>query len=96
MATFYVLPSREVFGQRFGELLTSLFPGTHYAHWDWPDLAESVAGLVEGQGDAHLIYREDLDDNIDVKGALRRDFGAQETDEVVVLSIDDVPVSLAV
>jgi hypothetical protein len=83
MATFYVLPSRPQFGQRFGELLTALFPGARYTAWDWPDLAESAAGLVEAQADARIVYREDLDERLSVKDALVRDFGAGLDDEII-------------
>lgn len=83
MATFYVLPSRNLFGQRFGELFGSLFPGTQYSPWDWPELAESLAGLVEGHADAHLVYREDLDEQISVKDALLQHFGADVDDEII-------------
>src|SRR5437870_1951240 len=54
MAIFYVLPSRHILGQRFSEVLTSLFPYARNTSWDWPDLAESIAGLVEAQGGAHV------------------------------------------
>lgn len=83
MATFYVLPSRHLLGQRFSEILTSVFPGAAFAKWDWPDLSESLAALVEGTGNAHVIYREDLDDGLSVKDALMRDFGAALEDEIV-------------
>jgi hypothetical protein len=83
MATFYVLPSRHLLGERFGELLTSLFPDMHYTPWDWPDLAESLAGLVEAQADAHVVYREDMDEKLSAKDALLRDFGAALEDEFI-------------
>jgi len=83
MATFYVLPSRHLLGQRFSELLTSLFPGTQYSPWDWPDLAESLAGQVEAQGNGHVVYREDLDDRLSVKDSLLRHFGAALDDEII-------------
>ncbi|MSQ94076.1 MAG: hypothetical protein EXR98_05915 [Gemmataceae bacterium] len=83
MATFYVLPSRQLLGRRFGELLTSLFPGTHFAYSDWPDLAEAIGALVEGQADAHVVYREDFDEALDVKDALLREFGAALEDEII-------------
>ena len=83
MATFYVLPSRHQLGQRFGELLTSLFPGVRYTPWDWPDLAESLAGFVEAQGDAHVVYREDVDDRLSVRDALMRHFGADLHDQII-------------
>ena len=80
MATFYVLPSRHQLGQRFGELLTALFPGTH---WDRPDLAEALAALIDSQGDAHVVYREDLDERMSVKDSLLRHFGAELNDEII-------------
>jgi hypothetical protein len=83
MATFYVLPSRHLFGQRFSELLASLFPGTSHTPWDWPDLAESLAALVEVQGSAHIVYREDLDEHLSVKDSLIRHFGAALDDEII-------------
>jgi hypothetical protein len=87
MATFYVLPSRHHLGQRIGDLLTSLFPGARVTHWDWPDLAESLGALVESQGDAHVVYREDIDEQLSVKDALLRDFGAALDDEIFALAM---------
>ncbi|MBI2806304.1 MAG: hypothetical protein HYX68_15095 [Planctomycetes bacterium] len=83
MATFYVLPSRHLLGQRFGEMLSSLFPGTDFTQWEWPDLAEALAAIVQEQADAHLIYHEELDDTLSVKDALMRDFGAGIDDEII-------------
>ncbi len=83
MATFYVLPSRHQLGQRIGEVLTSLFPGTQYSPWDWPDLAEGLAALAEAQGDAHVVYREELDEQLSVKDSLVRHFGAEIDDEII-------------
>jgi hypothetical protein len=83
MATFYVLPSRHHLGERFSEMLTSMFPGVKYTLWDWPDLAESLAGFIDGQGDAHVVYREDIDDRLSVRDALIRHFGADLSDQIV-------------
>jgi hypothetical protein len=83
MAKFYVLPSRSLFGQRFGELFSSLFPGTQYSAWDWPDLAEALAGMVEAQAGAVVVYREDLDESLSVKDALLRHFGAALDDDII-------------
>ena len=83
MATFYVLPSRHLLGQRYSELLTSLFPGVRHTPWDWPDLAESLAALVESQCDAHVVYREDLDEKLSVRDSLIRHFGADLSDAIV-------------
>ena len=83
MATFYVLPSRHLLGQRFGELLTSMFPGVRATPWDWPDLAESLTALIEGYADAHVVYREDLDERLSVRDGLMRHFGAELHDPIV-------------
>jgi hypothetical protein len=83
MATFYVLPSRREFGQRFGDLLASMFPGIRHAAWDGPDLAESLAGLVEAQPEVHVVYREDLDERLSLKDELALHFGASLDDAIV-------------
>lgn len=83
MATFYVLPSRHLLGQRFSEMLTAIFPDARYTPWDWPDLAESLAEIAEGQGTAFVVYREDLDERLSVKDALMRSFGAAIDDDIV-------------
>jgi hypothetical protein len=83
MATFYILPSRSLFGQRMGEVFSSLFPGTQYTPWDWPDLAESLAGMIEAQAGAVVVYREDLDETLSVKDALLAHFGAELDDDII-------------
>ena len=81
--TFYVLPARHLVGQRFGEILAAMFPDTKPTPWDWPDLAATLANVVEGQGDAYVVYREDLDERLSVKDALVRHFGAALDDDIV-------------
>ena len=83
MATFYVLPSRHLLGQRYCEILTSLFPDVRFTPWDWPDLAEALAAVVEAQGDACVVYREDMAEHLSVKEALLREFGATLADEII-------------
>jgi hypothetical protein len=83
MATFYVLPSRHQLGQRFGEFLQALFPRTPYTPWDWPDLADALARLVEAQGDAYVVHREDLDETLSVRDSLLRQFGAALDDAII-------------
>lgn len=83
MATFYVLPSRHLLGQRFGELLTSLFPGALSTPGDRPDLAEALAALVEARADAHVVYHEDLDEELSVKDSLLQHCGAALDDEII-------------
>ena len=82
MATFYVMPSRHLVGQRYADLLTSLFPGTHFPAWDWTDLAESLAATIAGQG-MYVVHREELDDELSVRDALLRDFGAGLDDDII-------------
>ena len=83
MATFYVFTSRQLLGQRFSEMLGCLFPEISETPWDWPELAESLAGQVERRGDAFVVYREDLDERVSVKDALVAQFGAALDDEIV-------------
>jgi hypothetical protein len=83
MATFYVLPSRQLLGQRFSDMLIAIFPDAKSTPRDRPDLAAALASIVEGQGDAFVVFREDLDDQVSVKDALVRDFGAALDDDIV-------------
>ena len=83
MATFYVLPSRHQVGQRFGEFLHAMFAGAPYSSWDWPDLADSLASLVEAPGDVFVVYREDLDETISVRDSLLQQFGAALNDDII-------------
>jgi len=83
MATFYVLPSRHLLGQRYGEILTSLFPDLRLTPWDWPELAESLAAVIEAQGEACVVYREDMAEHLSVKESLLREFGATLEDEII-------------
>ena len=96
MATFYLLPSRPLLGQRFGELLSSLFPGLNWGCGDWPDLAEALGANANRQ-DIFVIYREDLPDESPVSDSLTRDFGAEDGDAVVEVhagaSLHDLTVS---
>jgi hypothetical protein len=85
MATFYVLSSRHVLGQRFGEMLSALFPGERTTSWDWRELAELLAALVEERTGAFIVYREDLDDKRTVKDALQDHFGATADDQIVMV-----------
>jgi hypothetical protein len=87
MAIFYVLSSRDVLGQRFGEMLSGLFPGVRSTPWDWPELAELLAALVEERTDAFIVYREDLDEKRSVKDCLQRDFGATSDDEITEVDV---------
>lgn len=83
MATFFVFSSRHVLGHRFADMLGVLLPGFRSTPWDWPELAESLAAVVEHQADAFVVYREDLNDARSVKEALQHDFGAEAGDLVI-------------
>ena len=83
MATFYILPSRQILGQRFGDMLTALFPNSRFPLAECPDLADLLAGLVEGRGAAYVVYREDLDETVGVRDSLLRHFGAELSDEII-------------
>jgi hypothetical protein len=87
MATFYVLPSRLQVGQRFGEFLRAMFAGAPYSSWDWPDLADSLARLVEAPGEVFVVYREDLDEAISVRDSLLQQFGAAHDDDIIEIEI---------
>ena len=82
MATFYVLPARHDLGERFGELLSTLFPGTSFDEAQSADLAETLAAVVEGLNNACVVYREDLDETDGVRAALMRNFGADLGDDI--------------
>jgi hypothetical protein len=86
MATFYVLPSRHLLGQRFAGMLTSLFPGLRHAACDWPELAEMLSAMIEERSDALIIFREDLHEQSSTREELIRDFGAELHDAVVEIS----------
>ncbi len=83
MATFYVLPSRQQLGQRYGELLNSLFPDAQHESHEWLDLADEIASQIERRGDAHVVYREDLDEERSVKDSLVSQFGAALDDTII-------------
>ncbi len=91
MATFFVLPSRHLLGQRFSDLLAALFPGTQCSPWDWPDLAEALAAMITRGGNAYVVYREELDERLSVKEALMRHFGAAFDDEIIEVKIGVAP-----
>ena len=83
MATFYLLPSRPLVGQRMAEFLTTVFPGLPWARGDWCELAETLGLTAMTQPDVYVVYREDLADGVPVEETLGLDFGAEPGDEVV-------------
>jgi hypothetical protein len=87
MATFYLLPARARLGQRFAELLAGLFPGTSWPGEDWHDLGEALGSAAVGQGEAYVIYAEDLPEGDNLEAALMFYFGAEPGDEVVEVQV---------
>ena len=83
MSTFYVLPSRPQLGERFAELLSSLFPGTVWARADWPDLAEALGAAAMCQPELYVVYAEDLPADLSIEDGLIYAFGAEPGDQVI-------------
>ena len=86
MATFYVLPSRHLVGQRFGDFLGSMFPGLRWPKADHPELAEAMSMAALGYPDTFVVFREDIAEE-DIEASLLRDFGANAGDWVVEVHI---------
>jgi hypothetical protein len=89
MATFYVLPARQDLGQRFGDLLSALFPGTSYPEGQLADLAETLGTVVEANRNVCVVFREDLDEEQGVRAALMRHFGAELSDDIVEIHLGE-------
>lgn len=87
MAKFYVFPSRHLLGQRFSTVLSAFFPEEHHTAWDWPDLAESLAALIEARGDAFVVYKEDLDEGLSIVDALGLYCGATAEDDIIEMRL---------
>jgi hypothetical protein len=83
MSTFYVLPARPQLGQRFAELLTTLFPGTLWEPADWPDLGEALGAAAMCQPDLYIVYSEDLPADLSLEDGLIYAFGAEPGDQVI-------------
>ncbi len=87
MSTFYLLPARAHLGQRFAELLSGLFPGTSWPHEDWHDLGEALGAAAVGQGEAFVVYAEDLPADEPLENALMFHFGAEPGDQVIEVRV---------
>ena len=83
MATFYLLPSRPVVGERFATVLRAWLPGLHCTAAAWPELAEGLGSLLNRQTDSYVVFRDDLPFEEDPARALIDGFGAEDGDEVV-------------
>jgi hypothetical protein len=82
MSTFYLLPPRPQLGQRFGDFLTSMFPGLTWDRAVWSDLAEALGAAASCHPDVFVVYREDLPEG-KIDSHLADLFGAEKGDEVV-------------
>lgn len=91
MSTFYLLPSRPVLGERFANLLRTLFPGLDWSSGDWTRLAESVCLAAVHQPDVFVVYGEDFPDDEDAVTVLTDVYGAEAGDEVIEISMGDRP-----
>lgn len=88
MATFYLLPPRQVVGEHFRSFLGSLFPGLPWSQRMMPDLAETLSETANGHPDVFVVYQEDLAEDGHPAAMLLRDFGAERGDEVVEIRPD--------
>jgi hypothetical protein len=90
MSTFYLLPARPHLGRLFGQYLESVFPGLHWDHEAWTDLAESLGAAANRHAEVYVVYREDLPDDVEKAEALQTNFGAEPGDEIVEI-VDVIP-----
>jgi hypothetical protein len=89
MATFYLLPPRELLERAVGELLGKLLPGLPLPADTWDALARDVAAAA-GWSDVYLIPRDELPDG-DPAEALAAGYGADPADRVVEVSLARPP-----
>lgn len=90
VATFYILPSRPLVGERLSHLLESWLPGIHCA-FSSEELAEGFGSFLNRQTDSYIVFREDLPLEADPVQALIDGFGAEEGDEVIEVAADFWP-----
>jgi hypothetical protein len=83
MSIFYLMPPRPFLGDRFADLLQSLFPGLAWDSSARLSLAELLGGTAAERGGVYVIYRDDLPNQETPAQALVNGFGAERGDEVV-------------
>ncbi len=83
MSTFYVLPSRPLFGDRLTSFLQTLLPGLDWDMAARAGLADAVADVAVSETEAFLVFRDDLPAGERVAQALVDGFGAEVDDEVI-------------
>jgi hypothetical protein len=89
MATFYVLPNRDVLGGRLASFLQSLLPGLEARYPTYTDLADVLVEMAEKHNDVFVVFREDLTGSNDILASLQDIFGADEGDTVVEIEHHD-------
>jgi hypothetical protein len=93
MATFYLLPSRQALGQRFGDFLSAVFPGLSWKRGAWTDLAETLGSAAGSHAGVYVVFREDLADEHAPEESLARDFGAEPGDDIIEVHTANLAVS---
>ncbi len=83
MATFVILPPRELMEHAVHGFVEKLLPGLPVPAGLWERV---LAEVVTGE-DVYSLHREDLPDTDDLSGALAEGFGAEEGDRVVEMSL---------
>lgn len=91
MATFYLLPSRPLLGERVARLLEGLLPGWRSSPGGWSALAESLTASLEPAADVHFVFREDLPPGENIAQALQDGFGAEPEDDIIQVSENALP-----
>jgi hypothetical protein len=91
MATFYLLPPRELLERALGDVLTRLFPGLPLPAESWDAITDRIASAANWPEDVYLVPRDDLPDGEPVGEALAAAFGAERGDRVVEVSLAQKP-----
>lgn len=90
MATFYILPARELVGERFAQCLEALFPGLSWEESCWTDLAEALSAAASTE-EIYVLFRDEIPENRELMPVLRSEFGAEDNDRVVEVGLPNLP-----
>ncbi len=82
MATFYVLPSRPLLGERIAHAIRSC-SGPDCSSALWPELAEVVRDVLQRHPGSFMVFQDDLPLGEDPALAIRETFGAEDSDEII-------------
>jgi hypothetical protein len=89
MATFYLLPPRELLERAVGELFGKLLPGLPLPVDAWESFTRPLTAAA-GWDDVFLVPRDELPDGDPAEG-LRGGYGAEPGDRVVEVSLARPP-----